>query len=337
MTRWLTRLIIGTLALVPLLALSVLGTDGPSRAQSQLTPYSGELFYLWHGDAWRLDLATNESRLFLHPSAGHVTHLVPAPDRRRVAYAIDVLDSTSRLQSSEISVADGDGTNAQAVVREAGEGYRVGWLSWPSDPLKLVYSKENPARGVERIEEVDLATGERTLLLEGGSSPYASPTQPLLAYATPAGNRWTIWALDRQSDIRREVVRASWFDDADNPAFSPDGSLIAFVAAGSGPATAPTLQEIFMDLGRPRPASAHNLLATFFDLWVVRPDGGGLRRVAQLLDLQPEFTWSPDGRHIAAMGTLQLQIVDVESGESWSVPRPSGKGKLSWSAGPSGP
>jgi Tol biopolymer transport system component len=174
-------------------------------------------------------------------------------------------------------------------------------------------------------------------VLEGGSSPSASPTQPTLAYATPAGNRWTIWALDRQSDARREIVRASWFDDADNPAFSPDGSLVAFVAAGSGPATAPSLQEIFMDLGRPRPAAAHNLLATFFDLWVVRPDGGGLRRVAQLLDLQPEFTWSPDGRYIAAMGTLQLQIVDVESGESWSVPRPSGKGKLSWGAGPSDP
>jgi Tol biopolymer transport system component len=282
---------------------------------------------------WRLDLTTNTPSLFLHPPAGQVTHLAHAPDQRRIAYAIDVADPANRLLSSEISVADQDGTNARTLVREAGEGYRVGWVSWPSDPAKLVYSKEHPARRVERVEEVDLTTGERTLVLEGGSSPFASPTQPMLAYATPAGSGWTIWALNRENDTRSEIVRAAWFDDADNPAFSPDGSLVAFVAAGAGPATAPSLQEIFMDLGRPRTASAHNLLATFFDLWVVRPDGGGLRRVAQLLDLQPEFAWSPDGRSIAAMGTLQLQVIDVETGESRGVPRPSGKGKLSWGAG----
>jgi hypothetical protein len=159
MTRWQVRLATSVVAVVLTLALPLLGKELPTVAFSQSAPFSGELFYLRGGDVWQLDLTTNEQRLFLHSPAGQVTHLIPAPDGRRIAYAIDVADPANRLQSSELYVADRDGANARVVVREVGEGYRVGWVSWPSDPSKLVYSKENPARRVERVEEVDLTSG----------------------------------------------------------------------------------------------------------------------------------------------------------------------------------
>ncbi len=332
--RQLARIAVAVLMLTATFASPLLGGT-TQHAFSQDGAFTGELLYLRDGDIWRVDLATNEAILFLHPPAGTVTSIAHSPDQTRIAYSIDVSDQTRRLLHSDIVVADRDGSNPRTVVREEGEGFWVGWLSWPSDVNKLVYSKENPARHVERVEEVDLRTGDRSLVIDGASSPFASPTLPMLTYATPVGNAWSIWTLDRVSGARSEIVRASWFDDADNPSFSPDGSLIAFVGAGFGPLSTPAVSRGLADalgLGQPSVASAHNLLATFFDLWVVHPDGSGLRRVAQLLDIQPEIAWSPDGRYVAAMGTLQLQIVDVTTGDTWAPPRPPGKGKMSWGA-----
>jgi hypothetical protein len=51
-----------------------------------------------------------------------------------------------------------------------------------------------------------------------------------------------------------------------------------------------------------------------------------------LFDMQPEISWSPDGRSIAVMGVLQLQIVDVASGQRTSITRPNSSGQLSWGA-----
>jgi Tol biopolymer transport system component len=288
------------------------------------------LLYLRTGELWSLDFTDHATRLFMQPAAGAITHIAPAPDDSRIAYAVEVKDQNLRVIQSDIYVADRDGASARVVVHEQDEGFRLGSISWPQDPNRLVYAKEHPSRGIERVEEVDLVTGARSLILEGASSPFASSTTPQLAYATPVGNGWSLWSYDRELDRRAEIVRSAWFDDADNPTFSPDGSRIAFVAAGTGPAREPTRQEIFFDFRLLSTASAHNLLATFFDLWIVNSDGTGLRRVAHLLDFQPEFAWSPGGRQIAAMGTLQLQIVDVETGNASSVPRPAGRGKVTW-------
>jgi hypothetical protein len=73
-----------------------------------------------------------------------------------------------------------------------------------------------------------------------------------------------------------------------------------------------------------------------FDLWLAPSGGGTPRRIAQLFDMQPEISWSPDGRYIAVMGALQLQIVEVATGAKSTVPRPNSSGQLSWGKGNSG-
>src|SRR5207248_9843095 len=142
-----------------------------------------------------------------------------------------------------------------------------------------------------RVEEVDLSSGERNLILDPGSAPAASPTDAVLAYQTRAGLRWNIWKLDRSTGAKTEIVNADWFDDADHPLFSPDGASIAFVAAGAGPlpgAAEPGLLSDLFRIGRPRVAAAHDLIGVLFDLWVVQANGDGLPRVAELFDVQPE-------------------------------------------------
>jgi hypothetical protein len=309
----------------------------PAPLDQDLAPYSGELLYVNNGEIWRLNLTTNEQRLFVRAPDGFVNHLAHSPDQRRIAYSVNSYAQIYSIGSSDIVVCDADGTNPQTVVHEDG-GFVVGWVSWSSDPTRLIYGKTSSGRGpVEQVEEVNLGTGERSLVVAEGAAPAASPTSPLLAYQTHVGSRFDIWRLDRQTGARAEIVKAEWFDDTDHPRFSPDGSTVAFVAAGSGPPpqgqALPILAALF-DLGQSRVAAAHDMFGVLSDLWVVQPDGSGLRRVAQLFDSQPEIAWSPTGRHIAALGSFQLQVVDVVTGASRTLPRPAGNGlfssALSW-------
>ena len=307
--------------------------------QSGSAAPSGELLYLNRGDIWRLDLANNSQSLLVHPPSGIITRLAHSPDGQEIAYTVLFLDQMYRVLGGDLIVSGADGRNPQVIVHEEELGYAIGWPSWTSDPGKIVYSKENVARGIWRIEEVDRTTGDRALVVEGANAPSASPTLPLLAYSTLDGTRSTVWSLDRNTGEKLDVVKPDWFDDADNPTFSPDGQSIAFIAVGQGPPAGvglpSPLSEVLAAL-MPTTASAHDMPGALFDLWVAPSGGGAPRRVVQLFDMQPEISWSPDGRYIAVMGALQLQIVDVSTGAKSTIPRPNSSGQLSWGKGRSG-
>ncbi len=328
MVKWLGMIgvAVGLLLGVPLGGAELL-------ASIQSGAPSGELLYLNRGDIWRLDLASNSQTLLVHPPAGIVTRLSHSPDRGQIVYSVLFLDQMYRIQAAEIVASDANGANAQTVVREEEPGFSLGWATFSHEPSKIIYAKENAARRVERVEEVDRATGERTLIVEGGSAPAASPARPQFAYQTRPSLRTTIWTRDRVTGADAELVKAEWFEDADIAVYSPDGSNLAFIAAGPGPTVGsifPSGLQALSDLVRPEVAAAHDMPGVFFDLWVAPTNGGTPRRVTELFDLQPEITWSPDGRFIASMGALQLQIVDVATGAKTSIPRPNGSGQLSW-------
>jgi hypothetical protein len=313
-----------------------------SGRQISVVPDDGVVLYVSRGDLWSYRVADRRHQLFLHLADGVVTHVAHAPDHRRFAFSATYYDRSNNVRASEIVLCDPPCESPEIAVHEEEPGFRVGWASWPSDPGRLVYAKVDLTRGIERVEEVELATGLRSLVLEFGSAPAASPTAPTVVYQTRVGQHWDVRAVDRATGARTELVQADWFLDADHPVFSPDGGSVAFVAAGDGPASGDPVGPVrlladLFDLGRVRVAAAHDLVGVVFDLWVMQSGGEGLHRVAPLLDLQPEITWSPSGRQLAALGSLQLQIVDLATGETQPAPRPpvsSPRGSpLSWGAG----
>jgi dipeptidyl aminopeptidase/acylaminoacyl peptidase len=76
-----------------------------------------------------------------------------------------------------------------------------------------------------------------------------------------------------------------------SPRWSPDGRLIAFISQKPD----------------------------FDELWLIRPDGTGLRQLTHLGMDVGEFAWSPDGRTLAATvnrsGAMDLVLIDVDNGE----------------------
>jgi dipeptidyl aminopeptidase/acylaminoacyl peptidase len=104
-------------------------------------------------------------------------------------------------------------------------------------------------------------------------------------------NRLDLNLVEVETGHVRHLVGAprqkSW-----SPRWSPDGRLIAYISQ--------------------RP--------DFNEVWLVRPDGTGLRRLTHLEMDVGEIAWSPDSRSLAATvnrgGAMDLALIDVGSGES---------------------
>jgi RNA polymerase primary sigma factor len=142
-----------------------------------------------------------------------------------------------------------------------------------------------------------------------GAAYPGSPGRIATAIATP-GHRAEIWTVSPTGERPRRVVRLR--TDAVAPSWSSDGRRLVFVSGGAvwrvngdgkrltrvtrrsvsdaeSPAWAPGGKRIVFSA---RTAGAN------FDIYVIRTDGSGLRRLtrSRLSDEHP--TWSPDGRRI---------------------------------------
>jgi Tol biopolymer transport system component len=207
----------------------------------------------------------------------------------------------------------------------------ISWPSWSGDGKSLAYHLTNLIDGAQSVESLDIDSAARSLVVEGGSSPSMSTDGRSIAYVHQVARRWSIWNVDRSTGSKRQLVSEAWFDDADVPSYSPDSSIIGFVAVGAGPPAGTGGFPLAALLAGFAPtASAHDIEGAVFDLWSVRPDGSDLRRVAALANEQPFIAWSPDGRHMAVWGGVGLQIVDVTSGGTRLLRNPVGTGPISW-------
>jgi TolB protein len=156
--------------------------------------------------------------------------------------------------------------------------------SWSPDGRKLVYcSTHDRAAGEWVLKIKDLATG-KTHVLED--------VDGLLPDWSPAGNRivfqrmkrrddWlsSIWTLDFENGAARNVTSIFSSDDwaAIHPAWSPDGSRVAFATAGKSRARAGVMYEAD-------------------DLWIVGADGMNPMRITSSPAANGMPSWSPDGR-----------------------------------------
>jgi TolB protein len=108
----------------------------------------------------------------------------------------------------------------------------------------------------------------------------------------------------RLTDSRQDDQKGTWSPDGSQVVFSREGALFRVAAAGGAgrrvvklpgaaadPAYSPDGRLIAFDYRAPG--------SSVREIYVVRPDGGGLRQVTRLNGLTGRPAWSPDGRRLA--------------------------------------
>jgi Tol biopolymer transport system component len=260
-----------------------------------------------------VDPASGRSRELLPSRANaSVTAVAWSPDRAMLAYTLFHRRPDDRVSSAELFTIPASGGSPTLVVPRPQPGTIVDAPTWSADGQSIFYTFQGVENGkpVAQVERVNLADQSRAVLYDDAAFPSASPDGRLLAYTYDDGSGQALRLGSVDGGDPRELVPASAFRGLMGPRFSPDGTWIAFVAVGPGPAG---------DF-RPRPTG---LAAIFsvpvayahgdpWNIWKIRPDGRELQQVGTLQEDEPLVAWSRDGSWIAVHGTGGLWLLDTQ-------------------------
>jgi len=233
------------------------------------------------------------------------TLLVLAADRPRIVF--------SRLAPTHIGLflADADGKNERPLLPATSLDYNASfsadgkWVIFTSerDGSADVYRVHPDGTGMERLTDGPSYDDQAALSPDGRTLAFVS---------TRSGGTANIWLLDLAGHKYTNLTKNA--SGNFRPSWSPDGKWIAFSSDRDTKA------------GRATP-SWELLQSTA--IYVVKPDGSGLRRLTELGGYAGSPQWSRDGKRIVCYqatprdvyptrftesGTSQIVSIDVDTG-----------------------
>lgn len=214
--------------------------------------------------------------------------------------------------NAEIFIADADGNNATPLLPHAGfDGNgsfsRDGqWIVFTSerDGSYDIYRAHPDGSALERLIDDPAYDDQATL----------SPDGKFLAFVSTRSGQADIWILELATKKLRNLTNHLAGDF--RPAWSPDGQWLAFTS----------------DRDSRKPIIGGFLVQHSTEIYVVRADGTGLRRVTQAQTFAGSPTWSADGKHLLfyevelgelakinsvtrLRGTTQIATIDLSTNE----------------------
>ena len=239
-----------------------------------------------------------------------------SPDRSRLAFALTGQPDPVRGFGSDIAEVRLDGTGMRTLVQHETEN--VFYASPRYDPLdaSAIYAHRRAAvirdgtyvGNTDEVVRVDLASGERRTILADAADPTISPDGRTIVFvhlkdALPDA----LWvaSLPNAADARPLLRTADTFTYLQTPRFSPDGTRVAWSAAGRQTGAAPARGPVASAVGG-RPAH----LGIPSDLLVAPADGSSVTVLGTTGDdVMPN--WSPDGTRIAYVGVGAMVLLTV--------------------------
>jgi TolB protein len=214
--------------------------------------------------------------------------------------------------NKEIYLTDVDGHGRRQITKNGSINLKPKWNNSGSSLVYTSYAAGNPDLyvadlGKGQIRRVSSRSGINT----GGSF---SPAGDILALTLSIGSDSEIFTIDPYAG--KEIARLTSSPGIDvSPAWSPDGSQLAFVSERSG---GPQIYAMNADGSNPHRVTFSGSQNTdpawspkgdriafigrdggHFDVFTVRTDGSGMDRVTQGAGDNEDPSWSPDGEYIA--------------------------------------
>ena len=231
------------------------------------------------------------------------------PDGSAIAFSITLPPKGATGFGSDIYAVNIDGTQLRPLVEHEHEN--VFYASPHVDPKgSAIYFHRRAAiiqngtyvGNEDSIERLDLATKQRTRVVEGAADPALHPDGKSIAYVRYVDGQprglWRVGTDGRDPRPFFTIPDTWWYLQA--PRFSPDGKTLIFSGAGHN-AKVQAAPHGLAHLGIPS------------ELYAAAADGSSVRAVAQTSDdVVP--AWSPDGAQIAFIGLGALNVVALADG-----------------------
>ena len=225
--------------------------------------------------------------------------------------------------NTDIFIAALNGSNARPLVPHAALDYNP---SFDPDGRWIVFtSHRSGSADLYRVHvdgsQLERLTDDPAFDDQGATSPDGKS----LAFVSSRSGQADIWVLDLATRKLRNLTNHPAGDF--RPAWSPDGQWLAFSSDRNPSRTSCP--------NTTAPGPGPFITPQFTSIYIVHPDGSGLRRITDRTEVAGTARWSPDGSRlvfytadpdevckgglILGTGTSQIARVDVETGKRETV------------------
>ncbi|MEP6847712.1 MAG: hypothetical protein ABI999_02570 [Acidobacteriota bacterium] len=193
--------------------------------------------------------------------------------------------------NTEVFIADADGRNARVLASNAGLDYDASfspdgkWVIFTStrNGSADLYRMHTDGTQLERLTD-DPAFDDQAAISRDGT---------FVAFVSSRSGNADIWVMDLATRTPlRNLTKNSPAGDF-RPSWSPDGKWIAFSSD--------------RDSAKPKGNGGFEI-AHSTEIYVVHPNGSGLRRVTNAREFAGSPTWSPDGKRLVFYQTTIAEL-----------------------------